>query len=55
VWIVDNDGRVHRRRVQLGGLTGSSDVIVLEGVVVGEKVVSAGVYKLTEGEKVKII
>jgi RND family efflux transporter MFP subunit len=55
VWIVGNDGRVHRRRVQLGGLTGSSDVIVLEGVVVGEKVVSAGVYKLTEGEKVKII
>lgn len=55
VWVVDDDSRVHRRRVTLGGLTGSSDVVVLDGVAEGETVVSAGVYKLTEGEKVKVI
>ena len=39
----------------LAGLSGSSDVVVTEGVNVGERVVSAGVYKLTEGERVKVV
>ena len=55
VWVVDSDSCVHRRRVALGGVTGSSDVVVFDGVKAGERVVSAGVYKLTEGEKVKIV
>lgn len=55
VWVVDNDSCVHRRRVTLGGVTGSSDVVVFDGVKAGERVVSAGVYKLTEGEEVKIV
>ena len=54
VWVVVGD-HVERRRVTLGGLTGESDVVVLDGVSVGDRVVSAGVYKLTDGEKVKII
>ena len=55
VWVVTADERVERRRVTLGGLTGSADVVVVGGVDAGERVVTAGVYQLTEGEKVKII
>ena len=55
VWVVNDDNRVHRRRVTLGGLMGSSDVVVLDGVTAGERVVSAGVYKLVDGERVKVV
>lgn len=55
VWVVDAEGRVERRRVTLGSLTGSTDVVVLSGVEAGERVVTAGVYQLTEGERVKVI
>lgn len=55
VWVVTADERVERRRVTFGGLTGSADVVVVGGVDAGERVVTAGVYQLTEGEKVKII
>jgi RND family efflux transporter MFP subunit len=55
VWVVDAEDSVHRRRVTLGGLTGSSDVVVMDGVAAGERVVSAGVYKLSEGERVKVV
>jgi multidrug efflux pump subunit AcrA (membrane-fusion protein) len=55
VWVVDAEDCVHRRRVTLGGLTGSSDVVVVDGVAAGERVVSAGVYKLSEGERVKVV
>ena len=54
VWVVVGE-HVERRRVTLGGLAGASDVVVFDGVSVGDRVVSAGVYKLTDGEKVKII
>jgi RND family efflux transporter MFP subunit len=55
VWVVDDNNRVERRIVTLGAPSGESDVVVLEGVKAGERVVSAGVYKLTEGEEVKIV
>lgn len=55
VWIVDDNEHVERRRVTLGGLSGSSDVVVMDGVKAGERVVVAGVYKLTEGESVRVV
>ena len=55
VWIVDDNERVERRRVTLGGLSGNSDVVVVDGVKAGERVVVAGVYKLTEGESVRVV
>ena len=55
VWVVGDDNRVERRKVTLGGLSGSSDVVVTEGVDMGERVVVAGVYKLTEGEEVRVV
>lgn len=55
VWVVDDEGRVERRDVTLGDLTGSSSVVVLDGVESGERVVVAGQYKLTEGERVRVV
>ena len=55
VWVVKSDGRAERRRVALGGPTGSSDVVVTDGVSPGERVVAAGVYKLSEGEQVRVV
>jgi hypothetical protein len=39
----------------LGNPFGQAMVQVLKGVAVGEKVVTAGVYRLQEGIKVKIL
>ena len=55
VWVVGGDDRVERRRVTLGELTGESSVIVLSGLRSGERVVSAGVYHLTNGERVRLL
>ena len=55
VWVVDGDNVVQKRRVSLGELTGEGNVVVVDGLKSGERVVSAGVYHLTNGEKVKIL
>ena len=53
VWVVEN-GRVRATKVSLGALYGS-DQVVTRGVRVGERVVVAGVYKLSNGQSVTII
>lgn len=55
VWVVTEDMRVELRRVTLGGVTGDSSVVVLDGVSPGERIVSAGVYHLTNKERVKLL
>lgn len=55
VWIVGDGERVERRAVTLGGLYGRDRVIVDSGVEPGERVVTAGVYQLREGEPVRIM
>jgi multidrug efflux pump subunit AcrA (membrane-fusion protein) len=52
VWVVNDDNIVEKRRVTLGELTGESSVVVLGGLNAGERVVSAGVYHLTNGERI---
>lgn len=54
VWIVNKDSRVYRSRVVLGSPIDRSSVVVLRGVKAGERVVSAGVYHLTDGEVVRV-
>lgn len=54
VWTL-SDGRVHRRAVVLGEIFGRDEVIVESGVEPGDTVVTAGVYRLSEGERVKIL
>ena len=51
VWVVAEDGTVHRRAVDL--LEFSADAIVIgRGLSTGEKVVTAGVNSLAEGQPV---
>lgn len=55
VWVVSNEERVERRDVTLGSLVGSDGVELLSGVEAGDRVVTAGVYQLSEGERVRIV
>lgn len=55
VWIVGPDDRVERRDVTLGELFGSDRVVIDSGVEPGQRVVTAGVYRLQPGERVRIL
>lgn len=55
VWVVDSDNRVELRRVMLGVPVGRSSIEILSGINAGDRVVVAGVYKLKEGDSVRII
>jgi RND family efflux transporter MFP subunit len=55
VWVIGKDNIVERRRVVLGELTGENSVIIVDGLKAGERVVSAGVYHLTNGERVRLL
>jgi RND family efflux transporter MFP subunit len=52
VWVVDKDGKVNRRAVQLLEFDANS-VVISGGLSAGEKVVTAGINSLAEGESVK--
>lgn len=55
VWVVDtNSSTVRSRPVSLGEADGN-DVIVTAGLKPGERVVTAGVHVLTEGQAVKLM
>ncbi len=55
VWTVGADNRVERHAVRLGELYGRDRVIIDSGVLVGARVVIAGVYQLREDEEVRIL
>lgn len=55
VWLVDAEHRVHLVPVSLGELYGKDMVLVRGGISAGQRVVSAGVYQLSEGERVEIL
>jgi RND family efflux transporter MFP subunit len=52
VWVVGQDGKVHRRGIELVNFTEKS-VVISRGLSPGEKVVTAGVNSLAEGDVVK--
>lgn len=55
VWVVEPNGRVEQRAVVLGDIFGRDMVSVKSGLSIGEKVVTAGVYKLREGREVEVL
>lgn len=55
VWRVTGDDRVERQAVVLGDVFDRDRVIVHSGLSVGEQIVVAGVYRLKDGERVKIL
>ncbi len=55
VWIINEaDMSISRRAVQVGSLRGQN-VEVIEGVSSGERIVTAGVHYLEEGQKVSLL
>jgi RND family efflux transporter MFP subunit len=52
VWVVGDDGKVQRRAVQLLKFDANS-IVISRGLSAGDKVVTAGVNSLAEGESVK--
>lgn len=54
VWIVGDDSTVSMRTIELGPHRGS-DVVVLEGVSKGERVVVQGQAKLRDGARVEVL
>jgi multidrug efflux pump subunit AcrA (membrane-fusion protein) len=55
VWVVDSSNRVQRREVVIGNVINRESVEILSGLEPGARVVTAGVYKLTDNQKVRII
>ena len=55
VWVVDSANVVSLRKVRLGAIFDRDRVLVDSGVSAGERVVVAGVYRLKEGEQVRVI
>lgn len=55
VWVVDDEGRVRRREVTIVGVLSGNNIAVSGDVMVGDRVVVAGVYRLAEGERVTIM
>ena len=56
VWVVDeSDLTVHRRSVRIGPVTGTDGIVVFEGLAAGERIASAGVHFLREGQEVRLI
>ncbi len=53
VYVLNEEGAVEKRQVQLGDLTGENR-IVLSGLTAGERVVVKGVQKVKPGQKVRI-
>ena len=56
VWVYDpQTATVKNRPVVLGGLNGANHIIVRQGLAEGEKIVSAGVYQITDNQKVTVL
>jgi multidrug efflux system membrane fusion protein len=58
VWIVkqhdDGTGTVHRVNVTVGDMMGN-DILVLEGIEQGDRIATAGVHVLQEGQRVRLL
>lgn len=51
VWTIDNAKTAHRTKVTVGGTTGNH-ITIIEGLDIGQRVVTEGYQKLSEGTKV---
>lgn len=55
VWRIADEGVVELQPVVTGGIFGRDMAIVESGLKAGERIVTAGVYRLREGDRVKIL
>ena len=55
VWVIDSDSTAHYRQVAIGDAVDGNRRVVLSGLRSGEKVVTNGGSKLSNGQKVKLL
>lgn len=56
VWVIDTENKtVKMQIVSVGDLVGNDNIKIVEGLSIGQQIVVAGVQRLTEGDKVKIL
>jgi multidrug efflux pump subunit AcrA (membrane-fusion protein) len=55
VWLLKEDSMtVHKTMITAGEITGSENIVVLDGLKAGEKIATSGITKLQDGMKVRI-
>ena len=54
VWVV-NDNKVNRREVSVMSPTGDAQAFITKGLKAGEKIITAGVNQLVEGERIRVV
>jgi RND family efflux transporter MFP subunit len=56
VWIIDNERyTVSKQNITIGEFIGNDALEVIDGITSGQQIVIAGVHRLSEGDKVKIL
>lgn len=56
VWIINTENNtVKRQNVVIGDLVGNDAIQIDEGLATGQQIVVAGVHRLTEGDRIKIL
>lgn len=56
VWVYDEEtGKVHERRIAVREILADGRIVVREGVEAGERIVTAGVHSLADGQSVRPI
>lgn len=55
VWVLDRDSTVALREVSFGGVDKNGMAIIESGVSSGDRIISAGVNSLHDGERVKVV
>ncbi|WMY75853.1 MdtA/MuxA family multidrug efflux RND transporter periplasmic adaptor subunit [Buttiauxella selenatireducens] len=54
VWVLDNEDKVSKHRVTVG-IQDSQKVVITAGISTGDRVVTDGIDRLTEGAKVEVV
>ncbi len=56
VWVIDADNyTVKKQTVVVGDIVGNDAIEIVEGLAMGQQIVIAGVHRLTDGDKIKIL
>ncbi len=55
VWVINPDNTVKKQSVETGGLVGHEGIEITKGLKVGDRTVTAGVHRLSEGNEVNDI
>jgi len=55
VWVIQADSTVQKQEVVIGDIVGNDAIQITEGLSNGQQIVIAGVHRLSDGDKVRIL